>query len=241
MAEAQAPEKVLDLIRKLLALSTSSNENEAALAASKAQALLLKYNLEMSQIHQEAGDEVERWDFQTPYMDSWLGVLINSVATANLCHVVGGKGYKEGERVGNIFRPGKEVKEFYLFGKKPNLEVVEFMYAYLAGEIDRLTPKKMKAKWIASFRLGAVAVVSKRLREELSNFQSTSETTALVVASDKAVSTRVIRDFPHLRQGRKTKAADYGAFIDGQAAGKSIQFRQGVAANSNAAGQGLLS
>ena len=37
--------KVLDKIRKLLALATSQNENEAAAAAEKAQALIAEYNL----------------------------------------------------------------------------------------------------------------------------------------------------------------------------------------------------
>lgn len=238
MAE-QPPEKVLDLIRKLLALSTSSNENEAALAASKAQALLLKYNLEMSQIKQEAGEEVERWDFQTPLFDNWLGSLMVAVANANLCRVVVGKGYKEGERIGSVFKPGQEAREFYLFGKKPNLEVVEFMYTYLAGEIDRLTPPKMPKKWVASFRLGAVTCISKRLREELNSFQSTPETKALVLVSDKAVSTRVEKDFPKLHY-KTINVADRGAYLDGQIAGRSIQFRQGVAAQSNVAGQALL-
>lgn len=233
------PEKILDRIRRLLALSTSSNEYEAALAASKAQDLLLKYNLEMSQIHQVVEDEVERWNFQTPLIEGWLSTLMNAVARNNLCRVVQGKGYKTGEfKIGHS-TAGKEVREFYLFGKKPNLEVTEFMYSYLAAEIDRLTPPKKGAKYTTSFRMGAVNIVGERMREELKTFQSTDETRALIVVSDKAVGEKVKEAFPRLRNSRSSTVGDYGAYMDGKAAGKTISFRQGVA-SKNSAGQSLL-
>lgn len=237
----QPPKKILELIRRLLALSTSSNEHEAAAAASKAQELLLKYNLEMSHIPQDKGDEVERWDFLSPHTDQWLDFLINAVCSANLCRVVKGYEWRDGTRDGNRWIAGTKMRKFYLFGKKPNLEVAEFMYAYLAGEIDRLTPKKQKKAWINSFRLGAVTIISKRLREELQTFQSTEETKALVVVSDQALSTAVKKDFPKLYSGRGMSVSDYGAYNDGQAAGKTVQFRQGINGGSaNAAGQALI-
>lgn len=232
-------DKILDRIRRLLALSTSANEFEASLAASRAQDLLLKYNLEMSQITQPVEDEIERWNFQTPIIEGWLSHLMNGVARCNLCRVVQDKGYKEGERKGNEFIPGKEMREFYLFGKKPNLEVTEFMYAYLAAEIDRLTPKGKSAKYKTSFRMGAVIIINERMREELKNFQSTEETRALILVSDTAVSAKVNEAFPKLRNGRSTSIEDFGAYKDGQAAGKTIQFRQGVS-GKNAAGQVLI-
>jgi putative NIF3 family GTP cyclohydrolase 1 type 2 len=42
--------KILDRIQKLIALSTSPNENEAAVAAEKAQALLIEHNLSMADV-----------------------------------------------------------------------------------------------------------------------------------------------------------------------------------------------
>lgn len=241
MANEEAPnEKILDKIRKLLALSTSSNEYEAALAASKAQELLLKYNLEMSQLKQDVGDEIERWNFRTPFRDSWLSYLMGAVASANLCRVVQGGGWKTGRREweNGPFTAGERVREFYLFGKKPNLEVTEFMYEYLAAEIDRLTPRK-GAKYVSSFRIGAVTTIDKRLKEELKTFQSTEETRALIVVSDAALAVKVKEAFPKLTKGKGASITDYAGYLDGQAAGKSIQFRQGVS-GKNPAGQALL-
>lgn len=46
------PEVIIERVRKLIALTASSNVAEAALAADRAQALLLKYNLEMADVVQ---------------------------------------------------------------------------------------------------------------------------------------------------------------------------------------------
>lgn len=232
------PDKILERIRKLLALSTSSNEYEAALAASRAQDLLLKYNLEMSQIEQKEGDEVERWDFRTPLAETWLDVLINGIATNNMCRVIRGKGYKDGYRDGAKFVPGKEVRHYYMFGKKPNLEVTVYMYSYLAAEIDRLTPEGKNATYVRAFRIGAASKVAERMKEELRTFQSTEETKALVVVTDKAVTERLKQDFPKTSTSH-VSIGDSRGYYDGQAAGKTIQFRQGVG-GKNAAGQALL-
>lgn len=43
-------EKIIERVRKLLALATSSNEHEAALAAAHAQRLLAEHNLAMADI-----------------------------------------------------------------------------------------------------------------------------------------------------------------------------------------------
>lgn len=238
MAE-QPPEKVLDLIRRLLALSTSSNEHEAGLAAAKAQELLLKHNLEMSQIHQEEGNEVERWDFKTSVIEPWLDLLCSAVSRANLCRVVKGYNYAEGTRIGNTFIPGRKYREYNIFGRRPNLEVTEFMYCYLADEIDRLTPKKKGVRYKNDFRIGAVNTINTRMQEELKTFQNSTETRALIVTDTALVDSAVKDAFPKLYAGRKITVGNTGGYQDGQAAGKSIQFRQGVA-NRSPVGQGLL-
>lgn len=239
MTEAKPPEKILELIRKLLALSTSSNENEAAAAAAKAQELLLKYNLEMSHVQSKEDDGVTRQNFETPYFDGWLSFLMNSIASTHMCSVVQGKGWKNGYRNGAAFIPGKEVREFYIFGKAANIEVVEYLYEYLAGEIDRLTPKGKPARYVTGFRNGAVSTIYKRLKDELKAFQGTPETTSLIVVNDAAVQARVKVDFPKLGKGRSSKVDLYG-YLDGKAAGESIALRKGVG-STNSAGQSLLS
>ena len=50
-------QQIIDKIQKLLALANSSNKNEAETAASMAQALLTKYNLTMTDVEPEPGEE----------------------------------------------------------------------------------------------------------------------------------------------------------------------------------------
>src|SRR5262245_21357752 len=62
--------KLLDRVRKLLALSTSPNENEAALAAEKAQALLAEHKLSMDEVLETDSKPVEFFHDQTERTDS---------------------------------------------------------------------------------------------------------------------------------------------------------------------------
>jgi hypothetical protein len=59
-------QQIIDKIQKLLALANSSNENEAKSAAAMAQALLTKYNLTMTDIELEPGEE----KYQSEYVQT---------------------------------------------------------------------------------------------------------------------------------------------------------------------------
>ena len=48
--------RIVDRVKKLLALSTSANPHEAALAAAKAQELLFRHNLSMAMVEAELAD-----------------------------------------------------------------------------------------------------------------------------------------------------------------------------------------
>ena len=63
-------------IQKLMSLGSSPNEHEAARALEMANALLLKYNLEM--------DEIEKQGFQ------WKILLANDIAQHNFCRLIVG-------------------------------------------------------------------------------------------------------------------------------------------------------
>ncbi len=81
---------VLAKVKKLFALSTSSNPNEAALAASKAQELLLQYNLSLSQVTEK--DESMRPEYQKTRIEIgtriWRRRLLTTLARNNFCDVI---------------------------------------------------------------------------------------------------------------------------------------------------------
>ncbi len=75
---------VLSKIKKLLALSTSSNPNEAALAAAKAQELLMIHNLTLSQVEAQ-GEEKYCEAFVKTGSRVWQRLLLTVIARNNFC------------------------------------------------------------------------------------------------------------------------------------------------------------
>lgn len=77
--------RVIEKVRKLLALSNSSNEHEAALAAAHAQRLLAEHNLAMSEldVREEGAGEVELRVART--VPKWLSSLFATVANGFDC------------------------------------------------------------------------------------------------------------------------------------------------------------
>ena len=76
----EADNKIIDKIEKLIALSNSDNENEAKAAMLKAQELMAKYEIEMSQINPDKAKERPVVSYTSPsFRDDWvvdLGCLI---------------------------------------------------------------------------------------------------------------------------------------------------------------------
>ena len=111
---------VLTKIKKLLALSTSSNPNEAASAAAKAQELLMQHNLTMSQIETHGQESQYCEAFVNTGSRVWRRLLLTAIAQSNFCDVV--------------YDP--RIKSTALIGEAHNQEVVVYLYDYLIGQLE---------------------------------------------------------------------------------------------------------
>lgn len=224
---------VIELVRKLLAKAESVNEEEAALFAAKAQELLLKYNLDSAVLAEEEKPEATKLDIDVANdKSSWVGVLYNGIARSNGCYVV----------QTTYRRPdGHEGHRFHVFGRQANIEVVQYLGAYLYREIRRLSrPKGVKtvSAWRNAFRHGATVIVINRLSEGMRQFASSSDATkALVVVLDSEAMALRDKMFPKLGKSR-TSSVNAAGFNAGVRAGKDIALNRGI--RSNAAGQLLL-
>lgn len=112
--------RIAEKIRRLLALSKSSNEHEAAAAAAKAQDLLHRYNLSVDQV-----DAAQRPDYGREIVDignnaGWRGVLLHVIATPNTAQVISLGGGR-----------------YAVIGQPHTIEVVRYLYEYLSREIER--------------------------------------------------------------------------------------------------------
>src|SRR2546430_2376324 len=119
---------ILTKIKKLIALSTSSNLNEAALATAKAQELLMQHNLTMRQVDTHGKQSQYCGTFVKTGSRVWRRMLILVIARNNFCETV----------------YDREIKSVNLIGEPHNQEVVIYLYEYLIGQLEPMAAAAYK-------------------------------------------------------------------------------------------------
>jgi hypothetical protein len=137
-------ERIKERVRKLLALSKSDNENEAALALEKANELIETYSLEEGDLKYESRAV-------KPVTSYWRIRLAGAVAWLYGCHY-----YRNGIKI--------------LFTGYPlDVFMSAEMYAYLARTVERIAKKAIrknaKTKFRQSFKAGMAARLAARIHE----------------------------------------------------------------------------
>lgn len=171
-------EDIVELIRKCLALSTSPNEYEAALALSKAQELLEKYNLQMREIQDLTPDQFPtlinyalNFDKKLP---EWKIHLIHYVAMNNLCKVV------------------TSAPKVHILGTGMNISAVLEMSLWVIDQLELLAAihasayqgSDPKLTYRNAFLWSAINTIHQRLKEsQQSRMDTNGPTKALVVTS----------------------------------------------------------
>lgn len=222
--------KIIEKVKKLLALGTSSSEAEASSAIEKAHALLAEHNLSLSDV-KETGDILEETLEEGKRIPSWKKMLITSVARANYCDALqrttmvwSGKSYSS-------------LKKVALIGKAHNLVVAKAMVEYLFDAIERLSKNnspsrqgKGKNPYIESYKLGATSNICKRLHEIAEAEQKPESGMSGLVAYEKAEIQNFLKDLGSKKTSIKSKVSSAQAynkgFIDGQSVGLHRQVAQ---------------
>jgi Protein of unknown function (DUF2786) len=172
-----AQEKIIDLLRKLMAQADGEkavgNMAAAQAFAAKAQELLTKHKLEMSDIEFAAeelnepvlGEEVSandvmglNYNYVKRKNDKWVGILLQAIAEANFCKVLR-------KRTGS--------NKFALVGRASDRQTTTTLYAYLIKACLEMAPREAdmndatgdnKRTFISSFKLGFACAISERLQ-----------------------------------------------------------------------------
>ena len=174
---SQEEQKVIDRVKNLLELSHSSNEHEAALALAKAEALLEKYRLDMTQIEMMTGQKEEIIEDKDPVFDSekivlWESNLAIRVAFLYGCSTIRLRAYDNVD------------KTIRLIGRPSDIMFVRYLLNYITIELFRLSriPLYKKRKdYKDSWFLGAVDVITMRLRQAQEETQKQFENPFAVV------------------------------------------------------------
>lgn len=221
-------EKVLDKVRKLLALADENGggtEAERELAMERAQAILFEHELTMMDITPEAErsgviEDTEDWQMR----DRWKGRLL----------------YFIGEGVGckGLFTtpiPGKRVSRWHLIGPEDRVAFArtlrDWLVPYLEREYEAAYARDYAVGWDMKgpdrrvykreFMDAAMVRISDRLKEKEreQEVQHGSVGTELVRSHKRAVDTYMGEHYPRLRTSRSQGQRHGGARSAGSDAG----------------------
>jgi hypothetical protein len=226
---------VIEKVKKLLALANSSNEHEAALAASHAQRLLAEHNLAMGDIQaSERPDRADRLEMAVAKkLPKWLRVLIAGIGIAFDCRFV------------HYATTGKLV----FIGVGADVEVAVYTFSYLEKTLRRLCtaymkehvsmdlPERDRELMRQSYYVGAAMAINRTLTEQRKKTPVTQG--ALVVVKDELIQ-RAMDDLGQVRMMRHRKSFVHSdAYERGQADGDRVGLVQGIT-NKGKSGGGLL-
>lgn len=217
-------ERIIERVRKLLALSSSSNEHEAALAAAHAQRLLAEHNLTMSELElqQEGAGEAELQVAKT--VPKWLSSLFATVATAFDCFpiVTTTPNFSQLRFIGVGEDPGVAACTLHYLTK----ELRRLASAYLSNQhgSQRLLSSADRQRIRSSYLLGGVQGVRQVLTAQRSETPTTSR--ALVPVKDALIEQYKTEHFGALRTRRnRCSTVISEAFHQGRQDGLLMQLR----------------
>ena len=166
------------LVKKLFALSQSPNEAEAMQAFSKAQELLTRHNLSMSDLADSAPEQVEEQiidESQRP--SSWKGAILVAVSKANYCM--------------SFNRHDSQGIKQMMLGRPVNIQSAKIQFEYLVEAVERLAKLENGDRTFKnSFRLGAAHRLHSRIIE---NMRKQKEEGMAASGNSAAVSAIVMR------------------------------------------------
>lgn len=222
--QEQANKQVIERIQKLLALSQSSNEHEAALALAKAQALLAEHNLSMAEVQVRTGGKASylQRHFMLAGQDQWRRGLMTMLARFNFCDVVYWRG----------------TAKVAVVGESENIEAVSMMYRFIEEQLEhlasagyaryvRLGGQSHVRSWKSSFYLGALQTITQRLQAERAKLEASSNNCrALLVVKDTDLKEAMERLHPEVRRRAVRYAANAPDGLSaGREAGHQVRFR----------------
>jgi hypothetical protein len=226
-------EQIVSKVRKLLELSNSSNENEAALAATKARELLSRYNLSMADL---STDDIKS-SIAVTEAAVGVGRVVRNWVKGLLVHVSCGFDCE------HIIRRRHGSNPFLTFiGTAADAEIAVYTFRFLYRELTRLVeralPKLQRENrfWnTASLRYayldGAVKRIGERLQTQTQVIKAAERRGCkdLVLAKEQLIKSYMADTYPNIRMEnvrRRVISAD--AFDRGYRDAAAINLAPGI-------------
>lgn len=198
--------EIVEKVKKLLALSESPNESEAATALAKAHAMLEAHNLSMGDvIYKNVNEDAQPFLLSKNALPSWIEILINNVAEFNYCA---------------FLKMNTETTPSYvLIGKPINVTIASQLVDYLIQVVNRIASNRKETS--EAFKFGMVYSILKRLAEI---YNPTADSKALVINTEKENNTLLNKLFgTNIRKDEiSPDTSDSGAYFRGWIEGKTV-------------------
>lgn len=232
---AQTIADTIAKVQKLLALSKSSNANEAAAAAAQANRLIDKYRLSQADIETDVLNtdpicQDSEYLYETGRVTMWRKRFVHELT----------KHYGVAYYNDHTYESGRQVSRFRMVGRKSDMEIVRYMYTWLSAECERLAAIEAKGCgriFVASYQEGFVMGVAKQLqlsREEMKK----EATSSAIVKIDSRLDESTKSMYSQVKGLVTTKAKSYRrmnnmAFGMGQQRGQSIHLGAALGTSSS--------
>lgn len=214
---------IIDKIRKLLALSKSSNANEAAAAAAKAQRLMTEHQVAEAELEafeapaetaSVSDDPLDRFGLRVPL---WKELLSAKLATLHGCRT-----WKH-----STWTTRSDMKRHMrIAGRPSDVASVRYLYAWLTSEIERMAHAKSAGRgrdYAKSYRLGAVQGCIAAMREANGVARAAATPGALVRLDARIVEANALLTHLDIADAHKPKVSlDGKAFDQGSRDGRGL-------------------
>lgn len=225
--------ETIEKVRKLLALSTSSNANEAAAAAGIANKLIDEHRLSVADLENTTTEEPVIQDAEGLYesgrITPWKTTLVR-VLTQHY-----GVAYYNDARYEN----GRKVSSYRMVGRASDMSIVRYMFAFLSLECTRLSSSEVKGSGrvsVASYQEGFVCGVADQLKLSREEIKKQASSNAIVKIDSRLAQSKegMYSLIPGLRSAKaaSSRRIDANAFDQGKQRGKSIHLGSAMSSGS---------
>ena len=201
--------KIKDRIRKLLALSSSPHEAEAAAALAKAHELLLRHGLTMSEISTGESGIRELTVVIKASIDPWEEKLLKCILSATFTEALKTSGDNE--------------EELIIIGREANIVTAKILYEYLHETIVRkCTTFSGSIEDLESFRIGMVDSLDRKFQDRNKGLRTAAISKEMIVALEHERSSENRRYIEEQYGKPDTSGTWYGVDPNSYGLGKAI-------------------
>lgn len=171
MGELSHEQKLRDRVQKLLALASSPNPHEAALAAGRAAALIAQYRLDHAELIDEKIEDAQIQIFRNEPLDAskrlrgWKIALASAVARILDCRIVV-SGPQSGQRHGRK----DNIRRIWIVGRPDDEQRLRWMYPSMVSLVQMVSRAKLQNashRFREDFRRGLVASLHEQMQAQM--------------------------------------------------------------------------